>query len=224
MPNSYYSNALLVPGLFGKDCMARLSQSLQSSSSPPTPPITSSIARPTPTSSSSLSLSPLLSGVDFLVNKIALALAPLEECLSRNEQWINSYASSSESQSQGREQGLGMGQGMGEGQGWGETESLVQGEGRGQGEGLGWVASVLYGSSDLDFYPPYDASLTSGEGDMAPGPELGPVGAVGEVEVGRGYLTEGYASSSPCHQVTITVLYIHIPSFLSSYPLFLELS
>ena len=152
------------------------------------------------------------------MNKIALALAPLEECLSRNEQWINSYASSDDNQSQGQ----GMGQGLGVDQGLGQTESLNQGQG--QGEGLGWVASVLYGSSDLDFYPPYDASLTSGEGDMAPGPELGPVGAVGEVEVGRGYMTEGYASSSPCHQVTITVLYIHIPSFLSSYPLFLELS
>ena len=169
---------------------------------------------------------------------MALALVPLEECLSRNEKWINTYADrEGQGQGQGQGQGVGEGQGFsvmqGQGQGLSQGLSLGQGVGQEQGLGLGWVASVLYGSTDSDFYPSYVDNDDDTLGGAASRPGLGLGSAHGPGlglglgsahgpgldqtgEVGVEYLSEGYTNNSSCHQVTpllSVIRYCH-PTFL----------
>ena len=132
----------------------------------------------------------------MLVNKLVLALAPVEECLSRHEQWLKTYA--------GREE-----KGQREGPVQGVSQGLGLGSGLAQGPGLDvdWVASVLYGSTDPEFYPSYNDFLGTGEegGETAPGPGLGlesaPGLGLGQREVGVAYMTEGYSSNNSCYQI-----------------------
>ena len=132
----------------------------------------------------------------MLVNKLGLALAPVEECLSRHVQWLKTYA--------GREdKGLGVGPVQGVSQGLGLGPGLAQGPGL----DVDWVASVLYGSTDPDYYPSYNDFLGTGEegGETAPGPGLGlesaPGLGLGQREVGVAYMTEGYSSNNSCYQI-----------------------